>query len=262
MQLRLKIMNNLTILIPLCKYDDAVKKYLANAINSVGDETTVISGPADVIKDVKKDYKQKNLSFVEREETGFCNQVNDFVSSCKTKYFSILEVDDNYTPIAFKFFDTYTKNYPDFFAFLPLTEIIDAEHEEEGPVGYINEAVWANSFSEEIGFLDMDSTMSYLNFNFTGAIFKTEDFKELGMLKPSLKFAFWHEFILRALFNKKQVFVIPRVCYNHRINRKDSLYDELNKTMSAKESNWWVDLAQKEYFFKRERDISKYTYEE
>ena len=99
----------------------------------------------------------------------------------------------------------------------------------------------------------------YLTFNVHGGVFKTEEFKALGGLKTSMKLSFWYEFLFRALYKQKQIFVIQRIGYYHRVNVPDSLTDEYTKTMSEKEADWWIELAKKEYFFPQDR---KKTYEE
>lgn len=114
--------------------------------------------------------------------TEYTAQVNFAVDNVKTKYFSVLEYDDTFSKIWFANVEKYISVDTDnTFAFLPLTEIIDAPSNEI--IGYANEAVWASSFSEEIGYLDNESMQDYINFNTSGAIFKTEDFKTLGNLR-------------------------------------------------------------------------------
>jgi hypothetical protein len=55
------------------------------------------------------------------------------------------------------------------------------------------------------------------------------------------------------------VFVIPKVGYFHLVNRNGSLADDYAKNMSDRESEFWVELARKEYLYKTDR---KKTYEE
>ena len=45
------------------------------------------------------------------------------------------------------------------------------------------------------------------------------------------------------------------------VNRADSITTILTNTISAKEADWWVDLAKKEYFFPQDRKKT-YTDEE
>ena len=58
---------------------------------------------------------------------------------------------------------------------------------------------------------------------------------------------------------KKDVFVIPKVGYFHLVNRNGSLATDYAQNMSDRESEFWVELARKEYLYKTDR---KKTYEE
>ena len=85
-------------------------------------------------------------------------------------------------------------------------------------------------------------------------IINTEFFKEVGGLKPSIKISFWYEFLLRCIYNSGRVFVTPKVCYQHIVNREDSLTKEYMETITKEEGAWWIELAQEEYFFKNDRN--------
>jgi hypothetical protein len=135
-----------------------------------------------------------------------------------------------------------------------MQELHDATLDTNEAVGYINETAWASAFSEEIGYLDIDALEAYYNFNMTGAIINTETFKTIGGLKPSIKISFWYEFLLRMVYNNHRVYVIPKMCYRHTVNRKDSLTNEYINTISQEEGAWWIELAQQEYFFKNDRN--------
>ena len=74
----------------------------------------------------------------------------------KSDYFTVLEYDDIFSPIWFKMLKKYMgADVNDTFAFLPLTEVVD--YETKLPFGYSNEAVWASSFTEELGYYDIQS---------------------------------------------------------------------------------------------------------
>ena len=259
-------MKDLTVIIPLKDYSDETKKMLSTAIDSVkkaaGTDTELLFvSTDDIIEPVKKDYSEDNMTYLGVKKLDFCTQINKAVEKCKT-YFSILEFDDVYTPNWFKNFEEYKETDKDISVFLPLTEIVMYDKPEDGAIGYVNEAVWATSFSENLGYLDNESLMSYMNFNTTGGIFKTEDFVSVGKLKPSIKLTFWYEFLLRCIHNGKKVFVIPKVGYQHMLNRPGSISDVYNTTLKPEEADFWIDLAQKDYFFNKERDKSHYKYEE
>ena len=121
-------------------------------------------------------------------------------------------------------------------------------------IGYGNEAPWATSFSEEIGYIDNESLQQYFDFYLTGGIYNADDWRSQGSLKPSIKLTFWYEFLLRLTKNGKKVFVIPKLGLKHYVDREGSLYDEYRKTITEEESNWWYELAQKEQYYLEDRN--------
>lgn len=257
-------MKQITAIIPLNKYDETVKGMLETAVKSFVETSKnnpadlMFVGPKEVLDNVKKDQTVE-ATYVENENAWFSAQINAAAKNVKTDYFSILEYDDEYTPIWFDNVAKYIASGDDIAVYLPLTEVFDAQHKEMGPVGYVNEAVWASSFSEKLGYFDSECLQDYLIFNTTGGVFRTKDFIEIGSLKESMKLSFWYEFLLRAINRDKNVFVIPKVGYFHLVNRTGSLVEEYAKSMSDRESEFWVELARKEFVYKKDRNK---TYEE
>jgi hypothetical protein len=260
-------MKNLTVIVPVHEFNDDIEVLLRKALNSFYETDTdkdtelLFVAPKKVLATLKDKYsKLDRTKFVESKNPDFCSQINTAVDSCR-EYFSILEFDDVYTPNWFKNVKEYFEEDESISVYLPLTEIVLFDKPEEGAIGYINEAPLATSFSEKLGFLDLESLLNYMNFNTTGGIFKTKDFIELGKLKEPIKLSFWYEFLLRAVRNDKKVYVIPKVGYVHTLNRENSLSEIYNKTMKPEEAEFWIELAQKDYLFKKTRDISHYIYE-
>jgi len=258
-------MKQITTIVPIHKYDETLKETLGNAFKSFYETSKntpadlMIVGPKDVLDLVKADFVNGDAIYVENENPWFSAQINAAVKKVKTDYFSILEYDDEYTPIWFDNVAKYIETGDDIAVYLPLTEVFDYQHKEQGPIGYVNEAVWASSFSEKLGYFDNECLQDYLIFNTTGGVFRTKDFIDIGGLKESMKLSFWYEFLLRAINKDKNVFVIPKVGYFHIVNRDDSLASQYAQTMSDRESEFWVELARKEYLYKTDR---KKTYEE
>lgn len=254
-------MENITVIIPIHAYSDEIKEYLDKAISSVfiqedTAEKVIIVGPKDVLDVIKKDFKEDKLEFLQNNgKTDYCNQINFAVTNCKTKYFSILEFDDEYSHTWFKNVKTYIKNKPEFSIFLPIVNFINKTGNNSGTV---NEIIWAMSFSNEIGVIDEDTLQSYYDFSTCGGVFRTDDFIGIGMLKPSIKLSFWYEFLLRATSKSLKIFVIPKNGYYHLVEREGSIMDQY-KYMDGKERSWWVKLASKEYYFDKERKES-YNY--
>ena len=93
-------MKDLTVIVPIInmkneKNQELVKK----AINSVDDSSILIVGPEEDIKIIEnlKLNKMIRVLINKNENTSYPFQVNMGVKDIKTKYFSILEFDDEYS---------------------------------------------------------------------------------------------------------------------------------------------------------------------
>jgi hypothetical protein len=245
-------MKDFTVIIPIKELKDETElSLLEKAISSIGDNDALLVGPKNELDKVK-DKKIKKL-INDSDNLDYQHQVNMAVENIESKYFSVLEFDDYFSDTWFNNVEKYISvDTEDISCFLPLTEIVD--YKENKVIGYANEVFWASAFSEEIGYPDMESMLNYLNFNTSGAIFKKDDFISVGGLKESMKLVFWYEYLLRLLYNNKIIFVIPKVGYYHIVNRDGSLSDMYRQTIEEKEANWLVDLAKKEYYFKKDRN--------
>ena len=152
-------MKDLTVIIPLHEYNKNVEALLTTAIESLKNAdkneecNTIIVSPLESIK--LPDFGLKNLKIVKSEKGDFCTQINTAVNECKTKYFSILEYDDVYTEKWFNNVQNEIETGEQASIYLPLTELVDYSEKDKGSIGYINEVVWANSFSDVIGFLPL-----------------------------------------------------------------------------------------------------------
>lgn len=254
-------MSNITVIIPLHEYNETVKPLLEKAVSSVPTEYEVrISCPhgvADKINDLKCSSNVVIYETKEADETSdFCSLVNQATSG--TEWFSILEYDDYYTDNWFKNVEEQIKWKPETSVFIPLVDIM--EFNDGKFVGYGNEAPWASSFSNEIGYIDEESIKEYFNFYMCGSVFNTKDWENVGPLKPSIKLTFWYEFLLRYAHSGKKIYVIPKVGYKHYVNRKGSLMDTYDKEMSEDEAKFWFDVAKEDFIWKKERQKSKYIY--
>ena len=249
-------MRDITIIIPVHEYNDYVKTLLVRAIQSVPSDYKVhIITPNNLdgeLEWVTDEYKNVVAFCTLNETSDFATLVNNGVSSCETTWFSILEFDDEYTNIWFNNVEKYIEYNPEVSVFLPLEELID--YNKNQFIGYGNEAPWASSFSNEIGYIDNDCLQQYFDFYLTGAVFNTEDWKAYGGLKSSIKISFWYEFLLRMTSKGKKVFVIPKLGYKHYVDRENSLYDVYRKTVSEEESAWYFELAKQEAHFIQDRN--------
>lgn len=254
-------MKDITIIIPIHKFNENVKLLLDKALDSIkknqetytyGQLIPTIVGPGDVLEEIGEEFMEKDFFHLCRNtgKTDFCSQVNFAAKSVNTEYFSILEFDDEYKEKWFKMAHDYFYTNEDVSIFLPINVLTDASHTQ---FQYVNEIAWTNSFSDEIGFLDYDCLQDYSSFNLTGGIFNTEDFKKVGGFKPSIKVAFNYELLLRLTKKELKVYVVPKEGYIHVIGRENSLTDEYNKTMDLNDIRKWFDLAKIECVFTEDR---------
>ena len=123
-------------------------------------------------------------------------------------------------------------------------------------VGFTNEAVWATSFSDELGVLDLNALLAYQNFNIDGIVMRKSIYEEFGGFKPSIKLTFIYEFLLRMTFKDVRIMTIPRFGYKHVNQRPNSLFSKYRETMDPVESRWWLSQAKKEYYFEKDRNIT------
>lgn len=254
--------NNLVVIVPVHEFNKDVDALLSKAVKSVPKDIEVRisckNGLSDSIKEAYKKYK--NVVIYESENadapSDFCSLVNQAVGD--SEWFSILEYDDEYTGIWFDNFKKYADFYSDVSVFMYLEDLVDTSDNKF--VGIGNEAPLASSFSNELNYVDYDCLQNFFDFYMTGSIFNTADWQEVGGLKPQIKLTFWYEWLLRATHKGKKVYVIPKVGYSHKLGRKGSLIEGYKKTIDQKESDFWIGVARKDYFYKEPRNASKYEY--
>lgn len=254
-------MKELVVIIPMHEFGKENIELLNKAVQSVPKDITVVLS----IKKGTDGRKLKGISdrlgiIQESEGDSFAELVNAAVANIEEEWFSILEFDDTYTPIWFENAQKYMEYMPNISVFMPLEDITDFNNGKY--IGFGNEAAWASSFSNEIGYVDNECLQNYFDFYVTGSIFNKADWNEVGGLKPLIKISFWYEWLLRLTNKSKKVYVIPKVGYNHSLGRSGSLVETYKSTVSKEESEWWFDLAKREYMFHPnvERDPSKFEF--
>jgi GT2 family glycosyltransferase len=263
----MKETTNISVILPIHEFNETTKALFAIAVKSVEDQLVlpdelliVVPKNSEASKEVKAfDFGsiKSIVRVLENDgETDFASQVNFGVKNITTEWFSILEYDDEYAKIWFKNVVTYKKAHPEVGIFLPI--IVDTDGTGTF-IGLTNEAVWANSFSDELGILELNSLLTYQNFNTDGFVMKKSLYDELGGFKPSIKLTFIYEFLLRMTFKDVRVMVIPRFGYKHMNMRDGSLFPTYQATLNPVEAKWWLGQAKKEYYFENDRKI---TYDE
>lgn len=251
-------MKDITIIIPVHVFNEEVSSMLTNAISSVPSNYPINIVTPKLLGKAIGGFSEKfeNVTILsasdENESSDFCTLVNMGVSACQTKWFSILEFDDEFTSIWFSNVEKEMDYKSDVSVFMSLVELVDFSSKKF--ISYGNEAPWASSFSEEIGYIDNECLQDFFDFNLTGSVFNTADWINSGGLKPSIKLTFWYEFLLRLTHGSKKVYVVPKLGYRHYVNRQESLYDTYRNTIDAEEADWWRALAKKECFIKKDRN--------
>jgi GT2 family glycosyltransferase len=259
--------NNISVILPIHELKEEYKILFTNAVESVKTQTTrpdelvvVVPKGSEVAAYVKAfdfgDYKA-SVTIAENDgETDFASQINFGVSIAKSEWFSVLEFDDEYANIWFKNVVTYRNAHTNVDIFMPI--IVDVDNTNQF-IGLTNEAVWANSFSDELGVLDNNALLAYQNFNTDGMVMRKSVYLEHGGFKSSIKLTFLYEFLLRMTFKDVKTMIIPKFGYKHTNQRVDSLFANYKETISPLEARWWLATAKKEYYFQKDRKI---TYEE
>ena len=254
-------MKDLVVIIPMHEFGKDNIELLNKAVESIPEGVRAILSVKKGVDSRKLKGVSERLEILsESDGDSFAELVNAAVDEIEEKWFSILEFDDTYTPIWLDNAKKYMEFMPDMSVFMFLEDITDFNNGKY--VGFGNEAPWASSFSNEIGFIDNDCLQNYFDFYLTGSIFNTADWREVGGLKPQMKLTFWYEWLLRLTNKNKKVFVIPKVGYNHKLGRSGSLVEIYKENVGQDETQFLFDLAKREYFFHPsvERDPSKFEY--
>lgn len=251
-------MENVTYIIPLHIFDNSVKSQLAEAVKSVAEneytegDRILLVGTKDVIDKAStvcsKNAPKHLIQKVENNNTEFFTQVNVAALACVTPYFTILEYDDTLCPYWNRQMQAYTSKSP----FLISLNLLKKDGKA---VSLANELALSASFAgdDSIGVLDTESLKDYVEFNLTGGLFKTETFISIGGVKTSLKLTSWYEFMIRAAYQNNPLYVVPKIAYNHTINREGSYMETVSKSITEDEAEWLIKTAKQEYFFKEDR---------
>jgi hypothetical protein len=237
-------------------FNKAVQSLLIQ-VNPINELVIVHSGEDQLKSKIESyDYSGLTVNIIQNDgEFDFGSQVNLGVQNAKSKWVSILEFDDEYSSIWFKNVKEYIESYPEIDAFLPL--VVDTD--EKGMfVGFTNEATFAVSINNEMGYLTNDTLMNYQNFQTSGMVIKKSTFENSGGFKPSIKLTFVYEFLLRLTYNSSKIMTIPRIGYKHMNLRRGSIFWDYkfgDDTLTDDEVTFWIDLAKKEHFFTSDRKI-------
>jgi len=256
-------MKNITVILPIHKYDEAYLEMFKNAVGSIDefydDVKLLIVCPPEFTSVTKPIMPALyDIEFIENKgNTDFCSQVNLGIEKCTTEWFTILEVDDEFKKVWFTSMNEYMKTFPDVDVFLPIVKDVNVEGKF---MSFTNESTWAYGFTNEQGYLDNEVLMDFQNYQISGALYRTEVIKNNGQLKENIKLTFGYEFLLRLTHNNVKILTVPKIGYQHVNFREDSLFwlykNDEKFILPEKEVKFWVDTAKKEFFFKNKRDVA------
>lgn len=279
-----------------CLYSLAQQEYsidlliLANKLSNEQKESVeaIASAPKIVVQtktekgEIKRDevssIKDLNFTIVDSEADTFSKAFNEgFNYAVKNKYewFSMVEFDDIVDVKWFLNVINYSKDKTGIDGFMPLTREIS----NGAFLGYFNEACWMDGYAEVAGQFDLTLLTRFNCMNITGAAFKvaslqkfSEHNKENDYYKPikeSIKLGYIYEFFLRMIYKDLKFFTIPRVGYEHRIDRPTPMVDYFTSKLprdliarpaetggvTPEENTFWSNLVKKEYYHAKDRNV-------
>lgn len=269
----MKNKQDITVILPINKIKETELPLLQTAINSVFAQKDNFS-PTELLiitnEDTKKlfseikleeksllklkNYQDVDIKFLINPNNvdNYQNQINTAVKEIKTKFFTILDFDDEFTNLHFKMAERYIRNMPEVDLF--LTIIADTTMQRE-QFRYCNEINWVKEVTnDKHGSMLMEVVLNYNLIALNGAIISKEKFEEIGGLKESMKLSYVKEFLLRFINNDGISYTIPKIGYVRKNGRDDSYLDRLNKEMDEDEANFWFNLASREYVFPHDRN--------
>lgn len=255
-------MNQLTIIIPVHKLEnDTDKQYLDGALKSLSEQSDKNFNVLMYMhKDVKYRMPSKLGIDVERikvdEQFSYQGAINTAVKNhVKTDYFSVLELDDVYHPYYVSSFYEHLNYYGDEYdTYMGLLAEVNAENQF---MGLRNEIAWIVNNMDELGVMDLENAKKkFQGFSLTGAVFNKESFLDVGGFKENFPIFFNFEYLLRALHNSHEIYVIPKVMVNHTNGRSGSYFDQCEKEYKIYERKEYLNLVLKEYLFEEDRRLN------
>lgn len=262
------VLTDITIIIPVLTLDEQEQNFLVQALTSIktqkGDYPNSVLIPYKASEETKSTLESIVKEFAATltiellentdEVTSIQAHLNLGAEATKTKYFSYLELDDQYTPIYFQNVEKYIKGYPDTSVFLPMgVDMANAPDGTRVAIKYTNDFAFSRDVTEDTGVVSFDALQKTPQWSISGGIFKTEDYLYVGKLKNNIKYTFVYEYLLRATDQAQHILVIPKLGYLHEFNRPNSYtFTELNNNqlLTQEELGFWYDTAKKQYYFR------------
>ena len=251
-------MTDITIILPLPSYSEAQDAAYVRTIESIK-KLVDVTPTIIAVGDAASNNHLKTLlptewdtTLLNVKNTTLQYEVGKAVKEVKTDYFSVIELGDEYLPTWFTHVSKEIELNEPNSLYLPILEVVDADHLDVGAIAYANEPVWASSFSEELGYIDSECLDYYFQFVISTGVFNKKDFTNVGGVKCNIKAFYWYELLKRYCHNKLRVYVIPKA-NTHYINQEGS-FQKQEMLLSDGEKNFWFTAAKDECVFKRDRE--------
>lgn len=252
------------------------KEYLKKIIESPKITISKKDDKGEIVKEDINSTHDINYIIEETESDNFQKVFNESLNYAHTneyKHFCVIEYDDVIDKNWFSKAMLFATERPEIDVLLPLVrEISNGVF-----LGYFNEACWVDGYSEEAGFFDSQLLLRFNCMNVTGSVFKTESLISKSenkdgvykAMKESMKIGYSYEFFLRMIYESLKMFTVPRVGYEHRIDRPNKSVNYFSsKTpkditlkspedggITPEEHNFWMSLVKKEYFYETDRGV-------
>ncbi len=231
-----------------------------------------------VIEDITLLENEKlNAELIKTSADNFSKVFNtgfNYANSNGYEYYSLTEQEDSFAIYWFNTALIYFEENPNISIFTPLIR-----NNINGIFsGIIGEAAFVEGLAEEFGIYDIALLLRYNVINPLGAIYKVSSIKENseqredGLYYPykeSIKITHSYEFFLRMVYNDLKIKVVPRIGYELKLLNKQSFQYTSSKIpqnigvmpiekggINPKELQFFLDLAKKEYFFDKDRNIA------
>ena len=180
---------DITVIIPLHEWNDEVEKLYNKALETVSVQDGVDDRPPVLVvyaaglenndsfsKEIEE-ARDLSIAYIKNEgKTDFQSQINLGAKQVKTRWFSILEYDDEYSTTYFKIMSSYI-NSPEFKGVEVFLPIVVETNKEDQAMKITNETVWSKQFVGEngtMGYLNKDSLNQYTDFKICGALLNTD----------------------------------------------------------------------------------------
>ena len=197
-----------------------------------------VENPSSFTYELGSDTTHAVHHYPHDDEMTYQRAVNYGASVCGTEYFTVLEFDDTFSQTFVEHIHKHLNHYGSKYDI--YTNIVFEVNEQGSMMGLRNETAWVVNLMAVQGEIDLEKSKQFLNsLSLVGAVFKTSKFLSINGLKPSFEIFFNQEFLIRALENSFNVYVIPRIGVKHTNNRPGSYFDQCSAKFNNEDRKYW-----------------------